>query len=248
MKLKPFYYLTVALLALLLASCNAIPSLLSTPTALPTATPTPAPTTPPSSAVDILAQATAAMEQVESMLFTYTVKVDAAGQAMTTDGQGAFQKPDQMYMKLSVLGQNIEMLMLGPDKFYVKMPGSDKFSLAPTALSGLSGAPDILAQLKVGDFASTTTLEGEEILDGVPTNVVSFDMDVAKYLQTDQANASVFDPAKTTGKGKIWIGKEDGLIYKLALEMNMDVADNPVTMQTEMLFSNFNEPVDMPQP
>jgi outer membrane lipoprotein-sorting protein len=245
MKIKPIYYLTVAcLIAVSLAACNALPKALPTPTAQPTATPT----SVPLAVEDILAQATAAMDQVETMQFTYSVKVDAAGQSVTTDGQGAFQKPDQMYMKLNVLGQNIELLMLGPDKLYLKMPGSDQFTLAPAELAALGGAPDILGQLKVGDFASTTHFEGEETLDGVPTNVISFDMDVAKYLQTDPTNAAIFDPTKTTGKGKIWIGKEDGLIYKLALEMNMDVADNKVAMQTEMLFSNFNQAVDMPQP
>jgi hypothetical protein len=245
MKAKMLYPYAVACLFLVLAACNAIPSALPTPTPAPTATPTAVPL----ASEDILDQAAAAMEQVDSMLFTYAVKVEAAGQAMTTEGQGAFQKPDQMYMKLSILGQEIEMLMLGPDQLYVKMPGADKFTQAPPEMTALGGsAPNIMGQLKVGDFARTSTLEGEETLDGVPTYIVSFDMDIAKYLQTDLANASIFDPSKTTGKGKIWIGKTDGLIYKMALEMNMAVAENPVTMQTEMLFSDFNQPVDMPQP
>jgi outer membrane lipoprotein-sorting protein len=244
MKIKPFQYLTVAFLAMILAACNAFPNVLPSPTPAPTATPTAVPL----AVEDVLDQAAAAMEQVESMRFNYTVKVDAAGQSMTTEGEGAFQKPDQMYMKLKILGQQIEMLTLGPNQVYVKMPGSDQYTQAPVGLAAMGGAPDIMGQLKVGDFASTTTLEGEDTLDGAPVNVVSFDMDVAKYLQTDQGNAAIFNPAKTTGKGKIWIGKDDGLIYKMALEMTMDVADNPVAMQTEMLFSDFNEPVDMPQP
>jgi outer membrane lipoprotein-sorting protein len=241
MKLKPIYFLTaVCLVVLSLAACNALPKGLLAPTATPTVAPL--------TAEDILAQSAAAMAQVDSMRLTYSVKVDAAGQSMTTEGQGAFKKPDQMYLKLSVLGQDIEMLILAPEQIYWKMPGTDQFIPAPSEITAMGGVPDIMGQLNIGDFASTTRLEGEETLDGVPAYVISFDMDVAKYLHADQAVAAVFDPTKTTGKGKLWIGKEDGYIYKMAMELNMDVADNKVSTLTETFFSNFNEPVELPKP
>jgi len=234
----------------LLAACNAPQLALPTATTAPTATPEPTAIPQlPATVESILAQSAEAMKQVQSMQFTYTTTVEAAGQTIKTDGQGMFKKPDQMYMKLNAMGQTIEMVMLEPGKVYLKMPGSDKFTLSTPGTAGQEPvAPDIMAQTNIADFASGLTLDGEETLDGVPTYVISYSMDIGKYLKSDPSSAAIFDPAKTTGDGKVWIDKETGRMLKMEMNLGMELAGNKIGTVTEMSFTNFNEPVEIPQP
>ena len=243
--------LAIGLMVLvLLAACNAAQPALPTATTAPTATPEPTATPQlPTTVESILAQSAEAMKQVQSMQFTYTTTVEAAGQTIKTDGQGLFKQPDQMYMKLNVMSQTIEMLMLGPGQVYIKMPGSDKFTLRTPGTAGQeASAPDIMAQTDIAKFANGLTLEGEEILAGVPAYVISYTMDVGKYFAVDPSNAAIFDPTKTTGEGKIWIDKETGRILKMEMNLGMELVGNKIGTVTEISFTNFNEPVEIPQP
>jgi hypothetical protein len=116
-------------------------------------------------------------------------------------------------------------------------------------MAALGGAaPDIMAQSDVSEFSSSVTLDGEETLAGVPTYVISFDMDIAKYLQKDPSSASIFNPVNTVGNGKLWIDQENSYILKMEMNLAMDLAGNKVSTVTEMSFTDFNQPIEMPQP
>lgn len=249
---------TVGILMMILAAaCSPAAETLPTATLVPTDTPAPTATTEPTAVLQagdeavaaILAQSKAAMQDVESMRLSYTTTVEAAGQTVATTGEGLFQQPDQMYLKLEAMGQTIEFLVLGEGQVYIKLPGAESFTLSTPETQALSGtAPDIMSQTDVAQFASQVTLEGEETLDGVPVSVLAFTMDIGKYLQQDPSSATIFNPANTTGDGKMWIDKENGYLLKMTMNLSMELAETKVVTATEMIFTGFNEPVDMPQP
>jgi len=247
----------LTLVLLLLAACSQTPNTLPTATIAPTDTP--APTATPEAALTssaaneqvqmILTRSKLAMEQVQSMRIAYTTTVEVAGLTVVTNGEGVFKQPGQMYLKLDALGQTIEFLVPEDGKTYIKMPGADTFTLN-TPETGAQGntAPDILAQMDVAQFANAFTYEGVESVDGTPTDVISFTMDIGKYLQKDPSSAALFDPAKTTGGGKIWIDQQTGYLLQMVMNLDMEIVDKKVATMTEMKFSGFNEQVEIPQP
>lgn len=257
MKQKKFNLLLVSLVIVILAACSPATPALPTATPPPTATPAPTATTAPAAAPQsddaaaaaILAQSKEAMQSVQSMRLAYTTTVEAAGQTVATTGEGVFKQPDQMYLKLEAMGQTLEFLVLGEGQVYIKLPGAESFTLNTPETQAQGGtAPDILSQTDVAQFASQVTLEGEETLAGVPVNVLSFVMDIGKYLQNDPSSATIFDPSTTTGDGKMWIDQETGYLLKMTMNLTMEIADAKVATATEMNFSDFNQPVELPTP
>ena len=250
MNVRLLIRILLVVLLFLLAACNgsqdqagqALP-----PTEVPTATPQPTPT---SQGVEgILSASSAAMQQVNSMQFTFETTVEAVGQTITTTGEGAMQNPDTVYMKLDILGNTVEFLMLGDQGSYIKLPGATDFTqMTQDDVATLGEPPDIKAQMDLSKFASQSSLQGEEDLNGVPTYVISFDLDMPRYLAGNPDSSGFLDAANTTGQGKMWIGKEDNLLYQMTMEMQSASETLPVGITNTFTFFGFNEPVEIPQP
>jgi hypothetical protein len=217
------------------------------PTQAPTATPQPTPIT--QEVEDILSASAAAMQQVNSMQFTIETTVEAVGQSITSTGQGALQNPDNLYMKLDILGNTVEFLILGAEGSYIKLPGATEFTeMTQNDIATLGEPPDIKAQMDMGKFASRSSLQGEETLNGIPTYVISFDLDMPRYLADNPDSSGMLDAANASGVGKMWIGKDDDLLYQMTMEIKSASETLPVGITNTFTFFGFNEPVEIPQP
>jgi len=229
------------------------PSLTHTSTATKTASPTPTrsatPTPTLSQAEILLLQAKTAMRAVNTLKMKISLTTKSGILPVTFKGDGVAERPDKVYIKLSLFLQNFEVLSLGPNEVYIKPLGSDTWEPTtpeqmdlPTSL--LSKAFDLI---EASDNALNPMLAGIEAVNGVTCQRITIGIDLPLYLaQRAPVASSQIDLVASRARGELWIGVDDLRIHKLYIEMEIVSQGESLPVTATIEFSGFNEPVVFP--
>ena len=164
-------------------------------------------------------------------------------------GDGIAERPDKVYIKLSLLFQNFEILALGKDEVYIKPLGAsvwehsspEQMDLATSLLSNAFGL------LEISDIALAPTLTGIEDVNGISCNHLTLGIDLPLYLAKNAPIASSqIDLVASRARGELWIGVNDYRIHKLYIEMEIVNQGEMIPINATIEFSGFNEPVVFP--
>jgi branched-chain amino acid transport system substrate-binding protein len=221
-----------------------------TPTPVPpTATPTPTPTPTPPSPQGLLEDALAALE-TDAYHFEMDMLMAVAEAGMSMEipftFAGDFQPPDraQGTVSMSFLGMTIEseVITVG-DTAYTTNMETGEWEISTEEASPFS--PGDFTGVDPADIEGLT-LAGEETLDGTPV-----------YRLTGVVTAEQLGDAMEGAEGELqvqyWMGIDDGLLHKGAVEGELSIEDGTIEMTVTTTYSDYGqtvaiEPPEMPAP
>jgi len=221
----------------------------ATKTASPTSTPTSTPTKTLSPAELFLVQAETAMQSVNTIKMSISLTTKSGILPVTFIGGGVAERPDKVYIKLSFLLQNYEILSLDPNEVYVKPLGSPTWEHTPSDQMDLptSLLSNAFGLLEVSDTAQAPILAGIENVNGVNCQRITFGIDFPLFIvRHAPAASSQIDLVTSRARGELWIGIDDHRIHKLYIEMEIVSQGETTPVKATIEFSNYNEPVDFP--
>jgi hypothetical protein len=224
------------------------PTFTYTPTATKTASPTPTPTLSEGEA--LLLQEDIAMQSVNTMSMEINLTTKSGEIPITLRGSGVAERPDKVYISLSLLFQKYEILSLGDDEVYLKTLGSDTWELTSPEQMDLATSllRNAFSLLDVRDTAISPTLAGIEEVNGVTCRQMTLGIDLPLYLAKRAPIASSqIDLVASRARGELWIGVDDLRIHKLYIEMDIVSQGETVPVNATIEFSGFNEPVVFPE-
>lgn len=215
-----------------------------TPTFTPAATSTPTPAPAPLTGDELLAMNQAAMAALKTAHIEMLVTIAVGAQSMEMSIGGDIESPQKSYFEVESGGQTIQVATLDDEHAYTRPLKSDIWTEADTTDAGVNYQP----QLTPFEVAKSAVLEGEETLDGVETYVVSYQIDVVKFLAAVPSFAQMINPLQSTGDGKTWIGQDDSLTRKFEMKVILDFSGQKLNYQYEGTVSGHDEPVLIPDP
>jgi hypothetical protein len=183
------------------------------------------------------------------MSMKITLNTQSGVLPITLKGDGVAERPEKVYIKLSILFQSYEILSLGADEVYIKQLGSNTWERTsadqmdlPTSL--LSNA---FRLLELSDTAIDPLIAGIEEVNGVTCQRLSLGIDLPLYLAKNAPVASSqIDLVASRARGELWIGVDDFRIHKLYIEMEIVSNGETIPVNASIEFSKFNEPVVFP--
>lgn len=202
----------------------------------------------------VIKAAHAAMANLKSFHFTVTGTKD---KTVNLNIEGDIEPPDKGYSKYTTTGQpSGELVIFGKDT-YLKQPGSEVFMRSPggynppDVVGGLLNPVGLTYYALLGDSSS---LVGDEKVDGVDTTHVTFTFNPAKIksLAAEQAKQPTPAPQKTedaTYKGDMWVEKGANYVRKLQWFpplAGVGTPDAGVQRTVLVTYSKFNEPISPP--
>ena len=203
-------------------------------------------------------------DEVESLESVLQFAINAGGLEIDTSAEMAFQAPDQMHLTMTVTGLGeFEMLLLGTE-IYMNMPGQGwiVFSLDDLGLDeiGLNAETlkDTFGDHSFIDYAALVQsvddeIEdlGDETIDGETYRHYRGTVDFADLIAAfnDAAGASEgLDLGDVSGPltFDVWLNPDSYLPYKMTASGEFDFGAGALVFDAEMLFTSYNEPVDIP--
>jgi hypothetical protein len=168
---------------------------------------------------------------------------------ITMRGDGIAERPDKVYVSLSILFQHYEVLSLGNDEVYVKPLGSDTWERTTVEQMDLptSLLRNAFSLLDVRDTAISPIIAGAEDVNGIPCQTITLGIDLPVFLaQRAPAASRQIDLTASRARGELWIGINDLRIHKLYIEMEIVSQGETIPVNATIEFSGFNEPVEFP--
>ena len=241
-----------------------------TPTPTPTSEPTPttepaqpAPEPTPESGITTLQQvlnsASAAMDALKSgsVRLESKTKLESGLFPIETNvvATGDFQAPDrsQFTVEISSLGLSIqyEAIIVGQEA-YQKLPFSDTWEPGPDALAFL-GEGGYLGQLNLNlddEVIQLITLVGSEVLEGDTVHYLKGALPAYAFAELTGDTAIDEDSESDPVNIGLWIGVEDLLVRKLAIEYQRtdSTSGDKLTVDTVLTYSSYDKPVDIQAP
>ncbi len=221
----------LTLLSLLLSACNV-------------------PQAPTLSAQEILEKVQAQTAAITSARVKLTADMASGGVQLTITAEGAVQPPDKAYMKMNIMNQTIETLMLGPTEAYMNTgSGWQKISTAEVNTNGLN--IDLAAsQTEVIKYLKNLAYKNTEQVGGVDCYHLTFDLDLQKALELAMSSDLTNQLGQLTGtaSGEMWVGAQDFYMHKLVLKLALEAQKQKVDVTLTLEMSDFNQPVTFPSP
>jgi hypothetical protein len=189
------------------------------------------------------------MQSVHTLSMKITLNTQSGILPITLKGDGVAERPEKVYIKLSLLFQNLELLSLGNDEVYVKQLGSSTWVRTPAEQMDLptSLLSKAFSLLEVRDTAIDPMVAGIEEVNGVTCQLVTLGIDLPLFLAKNAPMASrQIDLVASRARGILWIGMDDTRIHKLYLEMEIVSDGETIPVNATIEFSKFNEPVVFP--
>jgi hypothetical protein len=191
------------------------------------------------------------MQSVNTLKMKITLATKSGVIPVTFRGNGIAERPDMVYIKLSLLLQNYEVLSLSSDEVYVKSLGSDTWErTAPEQMDlPTSLLRNAFSLIEIRSTALSPVVVGDEDVNGVICHHLTMGIDFPLYLaQRAPIASSQIDLVASRARGELWIGVDDLRLYKLNIEMEIvnrgETEAVPVNATIE--FSGFNESVEFP--
>jgi WD40 repeat protein len=205
----------------------------------PTATPVP-PTAAPLPPADIFLKNQTAMDELKSSHVTMDMTVESGGQTFDVQMDGVGELPDRFYFRATSGQQTYELVTRDGDHIFMRNPDSKLWIQTP-------GTEQSTGYMEWDKFAKSPRLVGIEKLDGIDAYHVAYDVDMGKLAQSDRSLANVLGLARIEAVGEAWFGRDDFFTRRVTLAMTMEMGSR-VTYSIEMNMSDFNAPVQIPEP
>lgn len=201
-------------------------------------------------AAEILSQATQKMGDVKSLAMEMNITIQASGTNLIITGEGVTERPDKAYLKMSVMGQTIEVVTKSETEVYLRQAGSTTWEqVSADEIEQVGINIDLFTQMKIDDIAEDPKLAGSEKVNGTDCYKLTFDVNLENYLQGNgQIIGVAIDPASTKATGEAWVGKNDSLLRKLDIQLTTTIQGISAKIGNTATFSEFNQPVDIPEP
>ena len=155
------------------------------------------------------------------------------GSGQVTDVMLAFVRPDRYHLVsegLEVIVVEDTTYLKGPDDKWTTVPGTEMLSTVEGSLAAFAGEAAIEERLDTLS-RSDVIFEGRETINGVETQVYSFNEGL--------------DASSIFGRVKMWIGVEDGLLYRQEVESEISGIGSRATMEFEYGDAVTVEPPDL---
>lgn len=189
------------------------------------------------------------MQSVNTMNMGISLTTQSGILPVTFTGGGVAERPDKVYIKLSFLLQNYEILSISADKVYVKPLGSSTWEHTPADQMDLTTSllRDAFGLLEVSKVALAPMLAGPEELNGVNCQRITMGIDLPLYLARHApAASSQIDLVASRARGELWVGIDDLRIHKLYIEMQIVTNGDSLPVNATIEFNHFNESVNFP--
>jgi hypothetical protein len=190
------------------------------------------------------------MQSVNTLNMVISLTTKSGILPVTLKGGGVAERPDKVYILLSVLFQNLEILSLGDDQVYLKPLGSDTWERTSVEQMDLptSLLRNAFSLMEVRDTALAPVLAGIDDVNGITCHHLTLGIDLPMYLATHAPIASSqIDLVASRARAEIWVGVDDLRIHKLYIEMEIVSQDETIPVIATIEFSKFNEPVVFPE-
>jgi outer membrane lipoprotein-sorting protein len=205
---------------------------------------------PTMSAQEILEKSQQEMANISSAQVKLVMDMTASGVQLSLNAEGAVEPPDKAYMKMSIMGQTIETLMLGPTEAYLNT--GTGWEPVPASELGSSGMNTNLVtqQSELLNYLKNLAYKSTEQVGGVDCYQLTFDLDLSEALKLamTQDITGVLGEISGTASGEMWVGTNDFYMRKLVLKMSFELQAQKVDVTMTMEMLNFNQPVTFPSP
>ncbi len=216
------------------------------------------------------ASAESFQEEVQSLQAEMEFTIIAGGFSIDTSAEMAFQAPDQMHMTMDITGLgSFEMLMLGTE-IYMNVPGQgwlvfsfedllEEFGSGELGLDA-EAFQDIFSDHSFVDYeAIISNLGGdvqdlgEETVDGSTYRHYRGTLDFGDLTDAFGDAFGVTDGLSLEDVSgpltfDVWVDPETVLPYKAAVSGELAFGADSMVFDATMLFTGYNEPVDIPGP
>lgn len=205
-------------------------------------------------------------EDVESLRAELDFAMSLGGVAMEGQATLAFQAPDKMHMTLDMAGLGLsEALIIGKD-VWVNVPRRGWVSFSLDELGANDLGLDVRAFADTFDDHSPIDYEriitsiggevenvGEETVDGRTYRhyeaTIEFEDVLAAFSDGFGTTADLnLDEASGPLTLGVWVDTEELLPYKADLKGEIAFGVTPMTFDATLVFSGYNEPVEIPAP
>jgi hypothetical protein len=216
----------------------------------------------PLTAQEVMTEITNRAANLKSGEFKMVVDLKVQGMGISIDLDGKFKAPEEAYVKLNLMGQNVEFYMRDKQTAYTRQAPQTRWTKMDAAQLKQAGALGSLSSNPVDQqrdmmkYYEDLTLLAEEKQDGVDCYHLGFKVDLEKVLgQVLDADmlktllAGANGEIKFTNKmnGELWVGKADFLPRRMGLTMEMEASGQKLSIKLGMDYTKLNQPVEMPQ-
>jgi outer membrane lipoprotein-sorting protein len=180
---------------------------------------------------------------------TNDIEVNAPGGDRTSSlsYKGSFEKPDRWTLTIRAGGSKSDVIIIG-ERTWLKSAGSDKW-VEKTSQTAVAGAApgDVVAAKYLSSARGVRLLDTKDDLYHL-----TFDLDMLSFAKA--FNLSGIDPTLFKAKEahmEIWVRQKDLYLSKATMDFSTHLAapaNTDIKMNTEVEFSNFNEPVSIEPP
>jgi hypothetical protein len=199
----------------------------------------------------IIKKAIDAQGRLKSVTVDYESDVDlglpGGNRSSSVSYKGSFQQPDRWKLAIRSSGVKSEVVIVG-QKTWVKLPGSDTWTVKNTSSPLIGSSPDDVVASKYLKSAKNVQMVDQK--DNAYH--MKFDLDLLTFARA--FNLSGIDPALFKGKVAhldVWVRKKDMFLQKATMNFASQLGapvNGSLKMSTEIDFSNFNEPVSVEPP
>ena len=161
--------------------------------------------------------------------------------------KGSFEKPDRWKLTIRAGGSRTDVIIIG-QRTWLKQAGSDNWTEKNSQIALTGAAPgDVVAAKYLKSARNVRLLDSKDGLYHL-----GFDLDMLSFARA--FNLSGVDPTLFKSKAahmQVWVRQKDFYLSKAAMDFATHIAapaNTDIKMNTEVEFSNFNEPVSIEPP
>lgn len=209
--------------------------------------------------ISLLEQAFRAHRGVETVRARMDMEMKAAGEPMSMRAEYAFRLPGDLYGKMEIESMSFEMVMT-EGRLFMKFAGSQWVEIAFGSVLPF----DIESMMSMAATAETDwdlyenlQMHEGEVIDGVETVHVSYEMDMEKGIAQasdilgedfSELIAQAGGSADVSGRMRmdVWLDEDDKLPRRMESHMDGSLADDDSGMTMTIHYFGHGEPVDIP--
>jgi hypothetical protein len=206
---------------------------------------------PAGTPTQIIKKAVEAQSRIKSVHVEVDTDVDlvmpGGNRSATVSYKGDYEQPDRWTLRVRSGDSRYDVIVIG-DRVYVKLPAADTWTDKSGELAKEATTP--------GDVVASKYLESAENVKLVDrkgdTYHLQFDLDINSFVRSFELGG--VDPSAYLGKKAkmdVWVQKGSLRIEKATMSFSgafVEPSPGKLTMNMELEFSDFNEPVSIEPP
>ncbi len=150
------------------------------------------------------------------------------------------------------MGMDFQFEMVQWDgQMWMRMDESEPWMPMPEEETGLYSANQMSVEELI-TYAQDAEIVGETEIDGAPVYEIVLDLDISAFMEQflgqQLGDSTEVESSEMIMTAHYWIGQEDFLMRKSWIDLNMEIEGESMHMTMSMALSNFNEPIEIPDP